>query len=111
MMDERSPDEVARLLQRAGARRAVSPERSARVKDDVHDAWTDAGRVRSRQRIVVVAAGVLAAAAGVAIAIRLRPIDTRPSPVSHALVARVAAAAGTVSANGAAIRAGDEIVD
>jgi FecR protein len=112
MMDDLSHDDVARLLQGAGARSPVPAERTARVKAAVHDAWADAGRSRARRRVtVVVAAGALGAAAAVAIAIRVRQPDTRLPEGSRTPVARIAAVAGTVSANGSTLRPGDEIAN
>ena len=112
-MDDLSHDDVARLLQSAGARSPVPVERTARVKAAVRDAWLNAGRSHARRRLTAIVAAVtaLGAAAAVALAIRMRQPDSRLPELARAPVARVAAVTGTVSVNRTTLEPGDEIVD
>jgi len=57
-----TPDSVERLLRLAGRRESVPPERRARARTAIHDAWREHLRARSRRRRVWLAAVVGAAA-------------------------------------------------
>jgi len=109
MTDDRAGDDVEQLLQRAGARTLVAADRTARVKAIVHEAWIERSRARRRRRAAIGIVTVLGAAAALTIAVRLRQPDAGRAPTAAAPAARVVTVAGTVSADGSTLHAGDAI--
>jgi ferric-dicitrate binding protein FerR (iron transport regulator) len=101
-------DNIRRWLELAGPRPAVSDERTRRVRATVHDAWRQALRQRTQQRVVF-AGLTLAAAATVVLAVWLRvPARTPGAPAPT--VAHVTATTGTLrTAAGVAILSGDPV--
>ncbi len=92
------PDRVAWLLQLAGPRPKVPPERAERVREQIYDQWRLATRARKRRRFLAVA-GPLAAAATLAAVFLLprgssQPTPVEPAPAPPVEVAQVEAVSG-----------------
>src|SRR5262245_35391124 len=80
-------DAMAQMLRLAGVRLEVAPERRARVRTAVHDAWL-ANRRRARRLKIYIGATVAAAAALLVIVLWPRPIQPPGASPSLQIVAR-----------------------
>jgi ferric-dicitrate binding protein FerR (iron transport regulator) len=70
-------DTIAKLVQLAGRRPAVDPERMNRVRESVHAEWQQVARKRKRTRVIL---GAIAVAAMISIALFLIPArETKPA--------------------------------
>jgi ferric-dicitrate binding protein FerR (iron transport regulator) len=104
MMDDtgktNSDDAIAALVRLAGRRPAVPEDAARRVREAVHDEWTDAISKRRRTRWIGSAA-MVAAALVMIVVLRMMPSTPRPQPAPQRLVV----AGGQT--NGAVIYAND----
>jgi ferric-dicitrate binding protein FerR (iron transport regulator) len=97
---EEPDDMTARLVQLAGVRPAVEPAREARVRRAFVDEVRSVARSRSRRRRALIAAGVLATAAGLVLAIRIAPPVTPGVAPALGAIERAEGAAGIDGASG-----------
>ena len=89
---------MARLLQIAGPRADVSLDRSARVRESVHQHWQGVVRRRATRRRMTTAIALLSTAAILTLAVRFVLPTRNVAPAMNAVVATVDRAEGSVRA-------------
>jgi ferric-dicitrate binding protein FerR (iron transport regulator) len=112
-MNDHLRDPIEDAIKLAGPRATAADAARARVRANVHDAWTGTVRLRRRRQVVTWTLSVAAAAAVIAIAISInwRQVKT---PAAASAIARLLASTGAVQiespgATARTIQLGDQV--